>query len=147
MPRPFRFSLEKVLEFRKQTEDQARLAFSQALAAEREQRQTLEALQRDLAGCLAEMSRPRQMRAAELRLWSEWRRHLETGVLEAEAELGRRELAVETCRQELVTRAAERKLLEKLRDRQADRHARKEQQREQDEFDEAATLRFGRTPS
>ena len=36
------------------------------------------------------------------------------------------------------------KLLEKLRHRQAHRHALKEQQREQNEFDESATLRFGR---
>lgn len=147
MSRPFRFSLEKVLEYRKQTEDQARLAFSQAQAAEREQRQLLDRLRKELAECLDEMSRLGQMRSPELWLWSGWRQHLEMDTKEAEAELGRRTQMLEACRQELVTRATERKLLEKLRSKQAHRHAWEEQQREQNEFDEAATLRFGRASS
>ena len=61
-----------------------------------------------------------------------------------EAELGKREQLLDSCRRELVARATERKLLEKLRHRQEHRHALKEQQREQNEFDESAMLRFGR---
>lgn len=145
MTRPFRFSLEKVLEYRKQTEDQARLAFSQAQAAEQEQRRLLDRLRKDLAECLDKMSRLGGMRAPEMWLWSGWRQHLETDTQEAEAELDRRTQILEACRRELVKRAKERKLLEKLRSKQAYRHAWEEQRREQNEFDEAATLRFGRT--
>lgn len=144
MSRPFHFSLEKVLEYRKQIEDQARLAFSRAQASEREQRRMLERLQEDLEKCLEEMPRSGRTNPQELWLWAEWRRHLEVDTKEAEAELGRREQLLDSCRRELVARATERKLLEKLRHRQAHRHALKEQQREQNEFDESATLRFGR---
>ena len=90
MSRPFHFSLEKVLEYRKQIEDQARLAFSRAQASEREQRRTLERLQEDLEKCLEEMPRSGRTNPQELWLWAEWRRHLEVDTKEAEAELDRR---------------------------------------------------------
>ncbi|WP_083517761.1 flagellar export protein FliJ [Desulfomicrobium orale] len=144
MSRPFHFSLEKVLEYRKQIEDQARLAFSRAQVSEREQRRTLERLQEELEKCLEGMPRSGRTNPQELWLWAEWRRHLEVDTKAAEAELGRRERLLDSCRRELVARATERKLLEKLRHRQEHRHALKEQQREQNEFDESAMLRFGR---
>ena len=114
MSRPFHFSLEKVLEYRKQIEDQARLAFSRAQVSEREQRRTLERLQEELEKCLEGMPRSGRTNPQELWLWAEWRRHLEVDTKAAEAELGRRERLLDSCRRELVAWATEHKLLEML---------------------------------
>lgn len=146
MARPFSFKLEKVLEFRQQAEDHARLAFSQARQAEREQRDAVQKIEIAMEHCLQEMADLKQVTQSELWLWSGWRNRLELDRKAALARLAELEKRVEQRRQELLTRSTERKLLEKLRSKQARRHEQDEQHKEQNAFDEAATLRYGRTP-
>ena len=146
MARPFVFKLEKVLEFRTQLEDQAKLALSKALQDMQEQAVRVEGLERDLAACLEEMSRIKQMTQPELWLWSGWRNRLELDKKQAQAKLAGLERLVEERRLDLVAKAKDRKLLEKLRAKQAVRHGQEEQRKEQSAFDETATLRYGRTP-
>lgn len=146
MARPFVFKLEKVLEFRTQLEDQAKLALSKALQDMQEQAARVERLEKDLASCLEEMSRIKQMTQPELWLWSGWRNRLELDKKQAQAKLAGLERLVEERRRDLVAKAKDRKLLEKLRAKQAVRHGQEEQRKEQSAFDETATLRFGRAP-
>lgn len=145
MARPFHFKLEKILEYRRQLEDQAKLALSIARRQLAEQNQRLEALQKDLAACLLEMSSARQMTQAELWLWTGWRKRLELDKTQAQAKLLELRQLAEQRRLELVSKAKERKLLEKLRAKQAEKHGQEEQRKEQKEFDETGTLRHGRT--
>ncbi|KAF5048326.1 Flagellar FliJ protein [anaerobic digester metagenome] len=146
MARPFIFKLEKVLEFRTQLEDQAKLALSKALQDLQEQAVRVEGLERDLAACQEEMSRIKQMTQPELWLWSGWRNRLELDKKQAQAKLAVLERLVEERRLDLVAKAKDRKLLEKLRAKQAVRHGQEEQRKEQSAFDETATLRHGRAP-
>jgi flagellar FliJ protein len=146
MARPFIFKLEKVLEYRTQLEDQAKLALSKARQDMLEQSARVAALDRDLASCLDKMSRIKQMTQPELWLWSGWRQRLELDKRQAQAKLNELERLVEERRVDLVTKAKDRKLLEKLRATPADRHGQDEQRKEQNQFDETATLRYGRTP-
>ena len=146
MARPFVFKLEKVLEYRAQLEDQAKLALSKALHDMQEQAERVEELQRDLAACLDEMSRIKQMTQPELWLWSGWRNRLELDKKLAQTKLDGLERLVEERRLDLVAKAKDRKLLEKLRAKQAVRHGQEEQRKEQSAIDETATLRYGRTP-
>lgn len=146
MASPFVFRLEKILDYRTQLEDQARLALSQARQDLQDQVVRVEVLERDLAACLAEMSRLKQMTQPELWLWSGWRKRLELDKKEAQAKRTHLERLVEERRIELVNASKDRKLLEKLRAKQAEKHGQEEQRKEQNAFDETATLRHGRTP-
>ena len=146
MARPFIFGLEKILDYRTQLEDQAKLALSKARQDMQEQARRLEALDRDLEACLAEMSGIKQMTQPELWLWSGWRKRLELDKKEAQAKLAALKRMVEERRVDLVAKSKDRKLLEKLRAKQAEKHGQEEQRKEQNAFDETATLRYGRTP-
>jgi len=146
MARPFHFKLEKILEYRRQLEDQAKLAMSIARQQLAEQNQHVEALHKDLEACLLEMSRTKQMTQPELWLWSGWRKRLELDKRQAQAKLAELRQLAEKRRLELVAKAKDRKLLEKLRAKQAEKHGQEEQRKEQKEFDETGTLRHGRTP-
>lgn len=146
MARPFRFKLEQILEFRRQAEDQAKLALAQAQAKRDQQHTLVLGLSQDLEHCLNEISAKKQLTQAELWLWSSYRERLILDKKHAEITLASLETTVETRRRELVAKATERKLLEKFRAKQAAHHAHHEQHKEQAEFDEAATLRYGRAP-
>jgi flagellar FliJ protein len=146
MARPFLFKLERVLEFRRQLEDQAKMALAHLKREIEAQSGLVETLERDLQDCLQNMSRVSRMTQAELWLWSGWRKRLELDKKQAQARLAELKKLAETRRRELVAKSKDRKLLEKLRAKQAEHHGQEEQRREQNEFDETATLRHGRTP-
>jgi len=142
MPKPFRFSLQKVLEYRGQLEDQAKIALAKALKAHRDQELTVERLDKTLSAHLASMADADGKSAADIWLARNYAKRL-TGDLylarQAEARLAQ---DVQSRRVELAERAKERKLLEKLKETQSIRHEREENQKEQAGFDEMATLRY-----
>ena len=86
------------------------------------------------------------MTPAELWLWSGWRKRLELDKRQAQAKLIDLQQLAETRRLELVAKSKDRKLLEKLRAKQAEKHGQEEQRKEQKELDETGTLRYGRSP-
>lgn len=145
MARPFHFNLEKILEYRRQMEDQAKLALSRARQDETRQMERIRILQEDMQSCLLHLGQAKQMTQAELWLWSGWRTCLEVDKAQAQASLARLREQTETCRCELVNRAKDRNLLEKLKNKQAEKHAQAESHKEQSEFDDTATFRHGRT--
>ncbi|MFZ5426542.1 MAG: flagellar export protein FliJ [Thermodesulfobacteriota bacterium] len=142
MPKPFRFSLQKVLEYRGQLEDQAKIALAKAQHAHREQTRAVESLDKALAAHLETMASAGEQTAAGIWLSRNYAKRL-TGDLylarQAEARLAR---DVQERRAELAERAKERKLLEKLKETQSIRHEREESRKEQSGFDEMATLRY-----
>jgi len=141
MAKPFAFRLEKVLEFRRQLEDQARMALAHAQAEHDSQQRVITDLSTRLA---AHMERGFGKRAiqADIWLWTQYRDALDKDLATARAELERLAQVLQTRRQEAVLRSRERKLLEKLKDRQAKKHHVEESLKEQKEYDEMATLRY-----
>ncbi len=140
MAKPFHFRLEKVLEYRRQLEDQARLALAQAQARYDEQERLLADIGTRLAAHL-EQGFGQNVTQAEIWLWTCYREALERDLATAKAELQRLASILQNCRQEAVLRSREKKLLEKLKDRQAKKHHVAENLAEQKEFDEMATIR------
>lgn len=140
--RPFHFSLEQVLGYRKQLEEQAMLVFAQAVQAR--DKRLLEKLQYE-----AEIEKSRA-RLADISTLDADERWLISGYITALThDLGRavRDLAVleedvDRCRAELTQRAQDRKLLEKLKEKQAKRHTMAENYKEQQNYDDIATIRF-----
>lgn len=141
MGKPFVFRLQKVLEYRSQLADQARMALAQAQAAHDAQQKALADLEAQLEAYLAQ-GFGHAATQAEIWLWMRYREALERDVATAVVELDRLASILQTRRQEAVLRSREKKLLEKLKDRQARKHHVAENLEEQKEFDEMSTLRY-----
>ena len=116
------------------------MALAQAQARHDSQQQVITDIDTRLA---AHMQRGFGRRAtqADIWLWTQYREALEKDLATARAELERLAQVLQTCREEAILRSREKKLLEKLKDRQARKHHVEESQHEQKEYDEMATIR------
>lgn len=143
MPRPFRFPLQKVLEYREQLEDRARLSLARAQKTHDEQlrlvREMGVRLERHLRKGLK-----KDAGANEMWLWRQYKQALEQDMAAAQARLAELALKLQKCRLDAVNKSKDRKLLEKLKQQQAARHDDEEQRKEEKENDEMAALRFRR---
>ena len=139
---PFVFRLEQVLAYRQQLEEQAMLALALVRAR-------LDARRRDEENCRASLlaQREKLSRADALPAEERW---LVAGYirgLEQDLERARRDIPVleeecDHCRTILIEKAKDRKLLEKLKEKQARHHHTAETRKEQKYNDEIATLRY-----
>ena len=141
MGKPFVFRLEKVLEYRRQLEDQARMTLASAQARHKAQEEAVKDVETRLADHL-ERGFGVKATQGDIWLWMQYRQALERDLVTEREELELRARFLQYCRQEAVLRSREKKLLEKLKDRQAKKHHVAENLAEQKEFDEMATLRY-----
>jgi flagellar protein FliJ len=144
MPRPFRFSLQRVLDYREQLEEEAKLelakaqrAYQSLVARVRSLRETIDAHEK--AMYQGERITPRDMW-----LWRAYRERLDTDLQQAELEMLQQAKVVNRARRALVNRAKDRRLLEKLKQNKMVRHVHEQAHSEQKENDEIATLRYQR---
>ncbi|MFW5721826.1 MAG: flagellar export protein FliJ [Desulfohalobiaceae bacterium] len=137
----FQFSLQRVLEYREQLEDQARLAMSRDQQAHEIQQQEVAKLQSDLGRTHADLRNLKNPTVDEMWLYREYKERLLQDLAEATSRLEELAREVTLRRTELIECSKERKLLEKLKQTQAQDFAREQQSREQKTFDETATLR------
>ncbi len=142
MPGRFQFSLEQVLVYRIQLEEQAILALSRAQHTYQSQADVVNGLRTTLDEHEESLHDADDISAGEMYLWQIYKdrlvqdiRRAEQHMLELAKELNRR-------RREAVVKSRERKLLEKLKQKQAIRHAQEESSQEQKSFDEMATVRY-----
>jgi flagellar protein FliJ len=142
MPRPFRFNLQKILDYRSQLEDQAKLAMAKAQQAHQQQVRLVGEINRNLVEHLETMSQAASLSAADIWLSRNYAKRLAGDLFQARQREVQLAQDVQMRRLELVEKAKERKLLEKLKETQARRHEREENRKEQAEFDEMATLRY-----
>ena len=133
----FKFRLEQVLKYRSQLEDQASLAFGQARSALAAQAEKLKQLEKNLE---SQESMPYRS-AQEYWLRGNFIRSLREDIAEAELARQRLELLVERRRHEMVKASQERQLLDKLKEKQAERHAHEQKIKEQNNLDEIASIR------
>lgn len=142
MAQRFKFGLEKVLEYREMLEDQAMQVMVLARTRFQQQQAKLETMRIQLAEAEMQLSQRLDVTAADLWLWKSYREAAERDIREATRVLQKLAKELQAARQVLVSRAKDRKLLEKLKDKQAERHAREGERAEQKEFDEGAALRY-----
>lgn len=138
----FRFSLEQVLRYREQLEEQAMLVFSRAVRARdkrlAEKLQCEEAI-REAQGKLADFA---ALDADGRWLVSGYVTALKHDLEQAKIDLVGLEEDVDGSRADLTRKAQDRNLLEKLKEKQAIRHRLAENHREQQNYDDIATIRF-----
>lgn len=138
----FQFRLEQVLQYRKQIEDIAK----QRLAEVTAQRDATKKKIKELQTALKEQ-RQRRISIADSDPGQRWIEKEYEKVLYNELEvahvaLEEQELLVDQAMQDLVVKAQERNLLEKLKEKQLQRYMLQERLNEQRVNDETATLRF-----
>ncbi len=140
MAKPFVFKLEKVLEFRKQAEEQASMALAQAIHLHQEQKRVVFSVEEKIA---AHQKKKFEMTGAdEMWLWRQYDDALQMDLSNAVSRMKQLALNLQKCRTEAVKKSKERKLLEKLKENQAKKYHEEENLKEQKEYDEMATIRF-----
>lgn len=143
--KPFVFKLEKVLEYRTQLEEQAKLALARAISEHARGEQAVADLESRLAEHLRRGAGQGATSVNEIWLWRQYRQALEQDLIMAKAELAKLALKLQKARQDAVSRSKDRKLLEKLKEQQAGKHHEEQALREAKETEEMAVLRHERS--
>lgn len=137
----FKFKLEKVLEYREQLEEQAMQALAEARQAEENEEARLCSMQDELM--VQQDSLHRNITDANERwLTASFITALQDDIKKSRARLVALKEETSRCQSELIIKAQERKLLDKLKSKQAERYAEEEKLKEQRENDETATIRY-----
>ena len=138
----FIFSLEQVLRYRKQLEEQAMQAVAQAVR-ERDNRlwekEEIEAL---LEQYRRKLASPALLDADERWLITGYVSALVYDIEKAKHDLAGLEERVDRARTVLIQKAQDKELLERLKEKQANRHRLTENHKEQQNYDDIATIRF-----
>lgn len=139
---PFRFKMQKVLDYREQLEEEAKVRLATAQCRHQEAQERLEQLQVELRHAQDRLCDDAMMDSAERWLQEQYVKGLRSDVNAASLQARMLAQMVEEARNLLAARAMDRKLLDKLRERQKQYYAREEQLKEQRFNDEIATLRY-----
>ena len=140
MPKPYSFKLEKILDFRKQVEEQARLALAEATRLHADQKKIVDEIEQKRIN--HQKKEYEKLSVDDLWLWRQYNEALTKDLHSAQNRLTQLALNLQRCRTEAVQKSKDRKLLEKLKENQAKKYYEEENLKEQKEYDEMATLRF-----
>ncbi len=138
----FHFRLEQVLAYRRQLEEEAMQALAEATMRRDATLARIERLGTERDEQRERLSKAQDLAPAELWLARSYDEALREDLARQQELLAAQEEEVHARRIALVEKAQERELLDKLKEKQAKRHAEQERQKEQREFDETATLRY-----
>lgn len=141
MGRPFVFRLEHVLQHRQMLEEQARIELAMAQGDYQAQVRLLDGLRLKVNDMEKRLRSRTDLSAEELWLWTSYREHLLQEIERNDFLLQRHAARVAECRTELVQRAKDLKVLERLKTKQAVEYHVEQKRKEQKELDEAASLR------
>lgn len=139
---PFRFTLEQVLRYREQLKEQAQVEFARVQAALLNEQQRAEQLQVMLEESQGKYHNLPPSEQGERWLLEHFIRGLREDIAVTLQRIRVLMGDVEKARLVLATRAKDHKILEKLKEKQADRHAQEERLKEQRIYDETASIRF-----
>ena len=139
---PFRFRLENILAHRKRMEEEAMQTLAGAVLRRYNLLARREALRKSRAEHRERLCRAHLLTAAERWFLQGCLQILKQDCEAAEKDLLQAGEELDRCRADLVRKAQERSLLDRLKEKQTAAHATLERQKEQRAFDEAATLRY-----
>lgn len=142
----FKFRLQSVLFFRTSLEEKAQLALSRAQRLLEEHRQRLEQLTEERQTMMADLEQRKQgaMTASLYALYVEGLLVKEREMVDQADTVAGQERVVETSRQELARRMQDRKVMDRLKEKDYQLFVADTLQREQKQSDEQAILRYGK---
>lgn len=138
----FKFSLEQVLRYRKQLEEQAMQVFAQAVQVRDNRLREKEEYEAAIAEARRKLTNPALLDADERWLITGYITALAYDIDQARIDLAALEENVSRARTDLTQKAQDKKLLERLKEKQANRHRLAENHKEQQNYDDIATIRF-----
>lgn len=140
----FKFKLQKVLDYRKQLEEQAMQALAEARQAEEREKERLHFLNLELAAQRINLHSS-IAEAAERWLIAGYINALQEDIKTAERVLELLAEEISRRQAELLQKARDRQLLDKLKDKDAMHYKHEEKLKEQRDNDETATIRYQKT--
>ena len=143
----FQFRLQKILDYREQLEEEAKIQFSQAQARVLQAQATVDNVQNTLHAAEKKARENPLMSAAEFWISDQYIRGLRNDLSEAQVQL-KMALEVQKEAQKLLAlRAIDKKMLVKLKERQQTTWNHEEKKKEQLFNDEIATIRYKKAPA
>ncbi|WP_165175008.1 flagellar export protein FliJ [Desulfovibrio sp. ZJ369] len=139
---PFRFAMQKVLDYREQLEEEAKVRLAEAERRLQEAQKRLDQLRGELERAADRLRDNPLMEAGERWLQEQYITGLRADVAAASLQERMMDQMAQEARKLLAARAIDKKLLEKLKERQKKHFIRAEQLQEQRFNDETATLRY-----
>lgn len=138
----FKFSMQRVLDYREQLEEEARIQFAVIQQRYRETQELLERILTDLQNYENRLYGQVIDSPGERWLLENFIKGLRSDAAEASQNLQRLEKELEVARQVLAQRARDKKLLVKLKERKQQQYIMEERLKEQRFNDEIATQRY-----
>lgn len=138
----FRYKLQKVLEYKLQLEDQAKLELAAAEAQVTACKRFIEDIVAQRRAHEDEMAAKPAPTIQDMWLSRLYRERLLHDLREAQRQLADLEAVRNERLAHLVERSKDRKTLEKLKEKQAERHAKDALAEEQHQYDEQSTARY-----
>ncbi len=139
---PFHFKMQKVLEYREQLEEEARVQLAQAERLRLREEERAVRLKGMLAEQEVKLYRDVALSSGERWLLENFVKGLRADLASTVMRLRSLTQAVAAARSALQERAKDRKLMEKLKERQKEYYVHEERLKEQRTNDETATLRY-----
>ena len=139
---PFHFKMQKVLDYREQLEEEAKVDLAHKQKLLEQAKALFERLRSELRQGEDRLFASALAPQPERWLLEQYIKGLRGDVANAALQGRMQEQLVEEARKLLAARAIERKLLDKLKERQNRQYLREEQLKEQRVNDETATLRY-----
>jgi flagellar FliJ protein len=139
---PFRFNMQKILDYREQREEEAKVQLAVAQRRFEETRQRLAALQTELEEGEINLRESVFKEAAERWLREVYVKGLRGDIAAAAVQMRMQMQLVEEARKLTAACAIDKKIMEKLKWRKKQRYIHDEKMKEQHANDEAATLRY-----
>lgn len=137
---PFHFNLQKVLDFRQQKEEEAKVQLARAEAQVCKGEERLSSLKEQFMKAESQVA-GKVLQSGERWLHDQFIKGLKADISEAALQLRMFRQVAEEARKLLASRAMERKLLDKLKEKQKIQYIKDEQKQEQNFNDEIATVR------
>lgn len=138
----FRFSMQKVLEYREQQEEEAKVRLGAAQSRLLDARQNEVRLRSEITATRDRMDSIGFVNQGERWLQEQYLKGLQSDLANAVMQVRMAEQLVEEARKLLAARAIDRKLLDKLKERQKQHYQHDASLKEQHFNDEIATLRY-----
>ncbi len=138
----FTFSMQKILDYREMLEEEAKVQLAKAQNMLKKEEERFTSLQNTLAEKKAEMSTQITMDAASRWILENYIKGLHADLTQSHQRLLQLHEILKQCKEMVLIRAKDKKVLEKLKEKQQERHYAAEKEHERKTNDEAATIRF-----